>query len=216
MAKWAVFDVDGTLLPGTSMEKIFVFAMTKQRMIPLKNILAFALSIIGAIIQRKSMEPVQINKRYFKGLNAKQIADKGRQIFHDQIKNKLSQKGIDEVKKYKDMGYNILIMSGSPDFLVLQLQEIYKPDHIVSTTLEVIDGIYTGKVSGLHPFGKRKCEILKNLKTALDIDFEQSMAFANHHSDIFHLNLFKTPVVIDPSNKLKAMALKNGWFIDRW
>jgi HAD superfamily phosphoserine phosphatase-like hydrolase len=216
MGEWAVFDVDGTLLPGTSMEMIFINELLKQRKIHFTTMAAFVFSIIKTVARREGMGAIHRNKGYLKGLDAKQITAESENIFQHRIVNRLSQKGIDEVKKYKDMGYGILIMSGSPDFLTLQLQEIYNPDHIVATTPEIIGGLYTGEIVGPHPFGKRKSEILVNLKRALDMDFDKSIAFANHHADIDHLRLFKTSVAVNPSNRLKTAAMKNGWRIDSW
>ena len=216
MGEWAVFDVDGTLLPGTSMEMIFVNELLKRRTIHFMTIAAYAFSIIKTVARREGMGAIHRKKGYLKGLDAQQIVYESRKIFQHRIISRLSQKGIEEIKKHREMGYSILIMSGSPDFLTHQLQEIYTPDHIVATTPEVIDGRYTGKIVGPHPFGQRKSEILESLKTDLHIDFDVSIAFANHHADIDHLRLFKTAVAVNPSRKLKAAALQNGWRIDSW
>ena len=48
MARWAVFDVDGTLLAGFSMERRFVDYLLRRKKLPLKNLLNYFLKILTA------------------------------------------------------------------------------------------------------------------------------------------------------------------------
>jgi phosphoserine phosphatase len=73
-----------------------------------------------------------------------------------------------------------------------------------------------GYVAGPHPFGRRKSAILQEAGQELEIDFSQSVVFANHHSDVHHMRLFGKAVAVNPTGKLKRLATASGWEIATW
>ena len=112
-----------------------------------------------------------------------------------------------------------MMMSGSLDVLVENIREVCSPDYLICTELEIApgnSGRFTGRVVGLHPYGSRKKQILSNLQDKLEIDFGRSVVFANHHSDVHHMELFGEAVAVNPSPELKKIAQKRGWRIKLW
>ena len=99
MSKWAVFDVDGTLLPHTSMEKIFVIQAYKAGILPNKNIFFYLFSIIQGIFQKNFTDSTKSNKTYLKNLSVERIQIWSSQYLENKIWNKISLKGIEKLKK---------------------------------------------------------------------------------------------------------------------
>lgn len=216
MARWAVFDVDGTLLPKTSMEKWFITTVIKRGSLPVTNILFYFLSAMKLSITDNWEEAFKSNKLYLKDLLVQQVETDGENFFQKIVRTALSLDGIETVRKYRSSGYKILIMSGSPDFLTNHLQNIYFPDCLISTQLETKNASYTGNTLGLHPYGIRKTKILKNLQSELEIDFSVSKVFANHHADADHMALFGEVVAVNPTSKLARIANNKGWKVEMW
>jgi len=216
MSRWAVFDVDGTLFPPSSMEKTFIGYMLRKGAIPPANI--FYYFLIGCIrtIMTNYAEGFKNNKYYLKYLPVRPIQSAGRQFVNHYVWPRISSVGRNQLRLYHQDGYRILIMSGSPDFLTYPLAAYLQPDLTIAADLEIKENQFSGELSGLHPYGERKTILLKELAKKHAIDFEESIVFANHHSDFHHMELFGKAIAVNPTIKLRRLAAKKGWKIDVW
>jgi HAD superfamily phosphoserine phosphatase-like hydrolase len=216
MVRWAIFDVDGTLLPRDSMEMYFLVDIMRSGSLPFQNIFYYCLTAIVGTLQGDWVESFKNNKIYLRDVPARSLQKYAYDFFRRSIAPALSSTGLEKIKAYQREGYKIMVMSGSPDFLTRHLDNICYPDCLVSTVLEVKDNRYTGKVLGLHPYGERKREILLKLRDELKIDLDRSVVFANHHSDSCHMKLFGQAVAVNPTSRMKDIAHQHGWMIERW
>ena len=180
-----------------------------------KSILFFS-SALNFTLKGNWVNAFKGNRLYLKDLPVDRINKTSLLFFEINIVPALSADGKETIDRYRSQGYKILVMSGSPEFLTLSLQNIYHPETIISTNLETREGRYTGQISGMHLYGKRKTRILKNLQTELEIDFEKSIVFANHHADADHMDLFGEAVAVNPTQKLKSIAEEKSWRIEFW
>lgn len=216
MADWAVFDVDGILLPETSMEKEFSKYLLRSRVIRFTNLFSFLLEGFGNLLTGEGLYGLKRSKKYFKGIPVSLIEQKSIWFFNNKIWPAISIEGLNTTKRYQKNGYKILIMSGSPDFLTNQLANKVEADFAIACNLDIKGEIYSGSVNGFHPYGEQKKNLLLNVKDRLDIEFEKSTVFANHHTDVMHMELFGKPVAVNPTTKLRKMALEREWEIRHW
>jgi phosphoserine phosphatase len=68
----------------------------------------------------------------------------------------------------------------------------------------------------VHPYGSRKRDVLCAVADTLAIEFAESVVFANHHSDIPHMELFGHSIAVNPTARLRAIAKRRGWDVRRW
>lgn len=216
MARWAVFDLDGTLLPKASMEQRFLLHLLKRGVIPHKNIVSYFFYGIISALKGDWEDGFKNNKRYLNGLAVEEIKTLAKYFYQHTISSALSQTGLNTVEQYRKQGHKILIMSGSPDFLTKLFVAQIKPDHFVCTQMEVKDGKFTGSIIGLHPYGIRKKQILEKLQPQLKIDFKESIVFANHHADVQHMEMFGKALAVNPTQSLVKISKKKGWDILIW
>lgn len=216
MAKWAVFDVDGTLIPGISMEREFLRYLLAGRLLPAANLVRFVAKGVTGVLAHGWEEAAKVNKSYLKGLRVSEIDEHADACFRKRIAPAISRAGLLNAESLRGKGYRILIISGAPAFLMHHLKPIMRPDSVICTELEVSGNRYTGDVIGRHPFGLRKRAILEDVRQDLDIDFSESVVFANHHSDVHHMKLFGRPVAVNPTRKLRKVAAASGWEIAAW
>ncbi len=216
MARWAVFDVDGTLLPGTSMEKVFIRYLLINRHLPVKNLIYFSFNGFVRILSYGLEEGLAGNKGYIKGLPVSSVDEWAETCYGKNIKPAISDAGLEKLESLRNSKYKILIISGSPSFLVQRLVYDIRPDHYISSVLGYESAYFTGKVEGIHPFGERKKELLQKLAPELDLDFAQSIVFANHHTDEAHMELFGKAVAVNPTEPLYETAQRRKWEITSW
>ena len=219
MARWAVFDIDGTLLPGASIEARFLANFRKVRHIPYRNLIIYFLKGFMSMMKGNGEDAFKSNKMYLKGIPAQSVREFAQKFCKQHIVPLLSAEGLKNIENYRERHYKILLMSGSLDILVEHIREVCNPDYLICSELEIVpknSGRFTGRILGFHPYGMRKKQILENLREELEIDFERSVVFANHHSDVHHMELFSEAVAVNPTPELADIARQRGWRIERW
>jgi len=216
MARWAVFDVDGTLLPGTSMEKMFIFHMLKSGVLPVRNIFLFSLYGSLKLLNSDLAESFKNNKYYLSGLPAAAISSAGIKFVNRVVWRQISPIGIDRLNRCREEGYKILILSGSPDFLTDTLARRLHADGVITTRLEMRQVYFTGRLIGYHPYGENKTHLLQMRQNDWNIPFSESVVFANHHSDADHMRLFGTAVAVNPTPRLQEIAREMNWPVEWW
>lgn len=216
MARWAVFDIDGTLLPDISMERVFLRYLLRQKLLPLRNIASYLLRGFTAALHHGWEEAIKRNKAYLTGLAASDIETYAEACFREHIAQAIVNSGKQQIESLRREGHRIMIISGAPSFLVRQLEPVLHPDVVISTELQIENGCYTGRIDGPHPFGMAKRAILENMQKDLDLDFSRSVVFANHHSDIHHMKLFGRAVAVNATPKLSKLASELGWETTLW
>ncbi len=209
--RWAVFDIDGTLLPGESMEAIFIRSLIREGVLSWAAVLKFLGKGAHFLLRLKIEHALKQNKYYLRGLDSREVQEIAAQIFQQEIRKQFADKGEEIIEELRSQGYRILLLSGAPDFLAEQLQRAYQADHVIATRLETENHRYTGRIDGLHPYGLRKTLLMKQTIRQLGIDPQQSLVFANHYSDADHMQLFGTAYAVNPDRKLKQIARQEGW-----
>jgi len=219
MGKWAVFDIDGTLVPGASLESRFLVHFRREIHIPYRSMLVYVMKGMAGFLSRHTSireDAFKSNKMYLRGIPVQPVRDIAKRFFVEGVIPSLSARGLEEIKKFRRMDYKIMLLSGSLDILVHHFDDVCKPDRIICSELETANGRFTGRIIGLHPYSTKKRKILEGLKDELTIDFENSTVFANHHTDANHMELFGKIVAVNPTLELKDIAKKKGWRIEEW
>ncbi len=215
MARWAVFDFDGTLLPHTSAEKLFFKRLIRAHIVPPLNLVLFSGMAVWDLLHNNRYA-LKANKYYLRGLPCGATRRFGSRFFKKEIEPRLSSRGVAEIWQRHRQGYNILVLSGAPEFLLLPLQQQLPIAYLLGSKPAHHKGRFTGALEAPHPFAQRKKTYLLELAPQLDIDFSQSVVFANHHTDALHMELFGEVVAVNPTPRLYQLAQENHWGIAVW
>ena len=205
----AVFDIDGTLLKGTSAERIFVRYLLSKGELHLIN--GFnVLWYFCKTFHRNWVMATKGNRFYLKGKKVDRIEELGEECFRAEIMPRISNSAIRMIREHRGNGYKIVLLSGTPDFLLKHIHDHLETDFAYGSTLEVFEGHYTGCMSGLYPYGRAKADIVRTHFGHDQYDLTASYAYADHFSDIEFLKLFGHPIIVNPSPKLAAKVKKLG------
>jgi len=115
-----------------------------------------------------------------------------------------------ELQKWKQRGARLVVLSGSPDFLVkpiaraLGLYEAHGSEYSIDCK---------GRLTGLKRLldGQWKADFLK-AETERSCA-EKSIAYSDHIFDLPLLEAVKFPVVVNPGRRLRKLARRRGWKI---
>ena len=208
----AVFDVDRTLLVKTTGEMQLIKFLCKKRMLPLSNFLRGFFWMVKKL-PFGFKEAVLKNKAYLYGLKAKELKELLPEFFENYIYPRLSLESLKWMKKLRMKGYKIILISSTLDFILDYLAEKLGADGAVGSTMELVDGKFTGRISGIYPFYDGKVQALEKYFKNKKIDYANSYGFGDSGADIPLLSSLGYPVAVNPRRKLRVEASKKGWLI---
>jgi alcohol-forming fatty acyl-CoA reductase len=211
----AVFDLDRTLLPETTAERLFLWHLARNRIIGRGALVRTVNYIVrtgfGGAIQR-----VRADRPYLVGLHEARLWLEGRRVVHQTILPRLSHQGIERVKQHRDAGHCTVLLSGSLPYVVEPLAARLGFDHVICSRPRVDRHRLTGGLVGLHPYGEAKATLIRELSERCGLDLSASYCYADHHTDIPMLRLFGFPVCVNPSEELRRYAAKCGWQVEAY
>lgn len=207
----AVFDVDRTLVPVTTTERIFIRYLFRRRVLGPAAMARTAFFIATQLTKTSPFETIRRQRAYLAGQPYEKMRRLARSCFEHDIKPRLSQAGLDAIKEHREHGHTIVLLSGSLDFLLSPLKEYVGADHLIAAHMEVKDGKLTGKILGDYPYGTYKAILIRHFAEEHGVDFSRSYAYADHHTDHEVLRLFGNPVVINAKARMQQIATREGW-----
>lgn len=110
----------------------------------------------------------------------------------------------------KSKGYILFAISGSQEEIVQKLSEYHGFDDYVAAKLEIKNGTYTGKI--ISPI-RAKDAVLADLVTKHGASYDGSIAVGDSTSDIPMLLAVETPIAFNPELALYNHAVNKGWKI---
>jgi HAD superfamily hydrolase (TIGR01490 family) len=113
----------------------------------------------------------------------------------------------------------VAVVTATNSFVTRPIAALYGIEQLVATEPEMVDGRFTGRVSGDPCFqaGKLKCVAawLGELQRELG-EFSQTWFYSDSHNDLPLLDAVTHPVAVDPDPTLAAHARKHGWRVVSW
>lgn len=208
-----VFDVDGTLLPGTSCERLFFKHLLHEKIIRLRNLISFAIRGL-ALMPKGHAYALKANKGYLRGFSPDYMTGIGREFFDDQVSKRISAKGITRLEEHRSNGDKVMLLSGMPEFLLRNFSEYLGVDEQIGSILEIKADKFTGRTIGPFPLAEGKIEVLRPLLEKQRFDWPDLTAYADHRLDRYLLERVGHPVVINPRDDLKRIAENNRWPVE--
>jgi HAD superfamily hydrolase (TIGR01490 family) len=130
------------------------------------------------------------------------------------IKPIIKPKAFDLLKKHRDAGDYLVIVTATNSFITEPTIDIFGIDDLIATEPAMEDGNFTGKVKGTPSFGPGKVTRLKEWLEGSNgsrHSLEGSYFYSDSRNDIPLLELVSNPITVDADEKLNLHAAKNNW-----
>jgi HAD superfamily hydrolase (TIGR01490 family) len=211
----AIFDVDNTLLPGMTSERMFIRALYRRGLYGPRVVLR----TLGTLARYAHLGPrrtLRLHRPYLRGLAASEVERLAESVFAEEILPSLSPTGIARVRDHLGQGHLVALLSGAPRFLVGLLARHLGVAQFVGAHLTLAGDRYTGGLADLHPYGENKLTLARRLATEHRFDLRHAYAYADHHSDAKLLRAVGHPVCVNPSPGLRRLAAQFRWPVEAW
>ncbi|MEP7272341.1 MAG: HAD-IB family hydrolase [Acidobacteriota bacterium] len=203
----AIFDVDGTLLTGASLERIFINFLIRRGELKSSDIGRFISGAFEGI-------PWVANKNYLRGKDQQKLAMLARVCLDEEISPRLLPAALTRLRWHQASGHQVALLSGTLDLLLAPLADRLGVRAVSATNLETVAQQVTGRIVGGHPFGEGKVDRLRELGRRFAFDPKSSFAYGNHYTDRHFLEKVGHPVAANPDRQLRQLAHMRGWLIE--
>jgi HAD superfamily hydrolase (TIGR01490 family) len=208
----AIFDVDGTLVAGDSLERIFMRFLWRRGELKARDLAGFAAGALSALATGRS--PLKANKSYLRGKDASHLRRLARECFELEIAPDLLPDAIDRLRWHQNAGHLVILLSGALDLLLEPLAEHLGVSARIGSELEVEGRFLTGRIVGLHPYGVAKAECLMAMNRIGLFNVKRSFAYADSYADRHLLDYIGHPVATNADRRLRLLAESKGWMIE--
>lgn len=213
--KLALFDLDNTLLPidsdhGWSQFLIDLGVLDRQAFESRNN--QFYEQYKAGILDIYEFLDFQLLP--LKNHPRKQL-DQWHEQFMDQvIRPNIKPSALDLVTKHRDAGELCMVITATNSFITKPIVKEFGIEELIATEPEVVDGEFTGRVTGEPSFrdGKvtRITEWMKQRNQSWD-SFEGITFYSDSINDLPLLEKATAPVAANPDEKLLAIAKARNW-----
>jgi len=125
----------------------------------------------------------------------------------------ITKKSRELLKEHREKGDYLLIITATNLFVTEPIAKELGVDDIIATEPEMINGLYTGKVSGIASFQEGKVQRLTDWLAQKDLSLDGSYFYSDSRNDLPLLELVDHPVAVDADDTLLAHAQKQDWAI---
>lgn len=120
------------------------------------------------------------------------------------------------IEFHKQRGDCTVIVTSTMDYLVEHVAKGLGIDNIIAAPMERIEGVLTGKQSGLVPYQEGKVIRIKEFIKDNGVDMSESYAYGDTINDLPMLLLCNHRYAIDPNDKLVAHPDFNKLILKSW
>lgn len=213
--KLALFDLDHTLIDTDSDHSWGEFLVTEGLVDP-----AYHRQMNDKFYEDYKagcLDPIAYNEFVFEFLtkNSRDRLNELHACFMQKvIRPMMRTEGLKMIQHHQQLGHEIIGITATSDFITAPIFHEFGIKHVIATTAEQKDGIYTGKVAGTPCFQEGK---LIRLKQWLDGQtITESWAYSDSFNDRFLLEYVDHATAISPDKKLIELANEKGWPILDW
>ena len=123
------------------------------------------------------------------------------------------------IAEHKSKGDFCLIMTATNRFVTEPIAHYLGVDGLIATELELVDDLYTGKLSGAPNFQDGKVQHLelwlktRNVTGQTSLDLKGSTFYSDSFNDLPLLEYVETAIAVDPDDTLRKIAQERQWKI---
>jgi putative phosphoserine phosphatase / 1-acylglycerol-3-phosphate O-acyltransferase len=209
----ALFDMDHTITWKNAGLSSVQFAH-KQGMVPLRFLL---LGILKIGLYRMSLLNIdqwyEQNMELLAGLSLSDMNNFSKAWFEAMIRMSIYKEAYVLIRDHQSKGHRVVVISNSPPFFVQPLADALGINEIITSQVEIRDGILTGKLIKPLCYGKGKRDYALSWARGNGVNLVKSYFYTDSFYDIDLLHEVGLPFATNPDRRLRQEALRNNWNI---
>lgn len=211
----AFFDVDRTLIPGSSLFLLARGAYSRD-FFRVRDILRFAWG--QAIFRLRGEQEGGIDRTrdstldFVIGRAQAELIEMGTEIVEERILPRVYPDIFSVIEKHGERGDLTYLVTAAPVELASSIAIALDMDGAVGTESEVdAGGFYTGRLVGAIMHGPEKAKAAAEVAERSGIDLADCHAYSDSVNDLPLLESVGFPHAVNPEHELRRLAMQRGW-----
>jgi putative phosphoserine phosphatase / 1-acylglycerol-3-phosphate O-acyltransferase len=207
----AFFDLDGTLISGYSASVFYQEFIRRRQMSPADIARSVGAALDQSLRGSDVTRLMEIAAGAFRGRPEEELTELGERLFVQRIAGMVYPDSRRIVRAHQRMGHTVALASSATRYQVAQLAEDFGIEHLLTTALEVVDGVFTGALSGDVLWGPAKARAVRAFARERDVELRRSWGYGNGDEDMYFLDAVGFPRALNPQPGLTKVAADRGW-----
>lgn len=211
----AFFDVDKTLIPGSS---LFLLARGayERDLLRVRDMLGFGWEQLLFRLRGESKKGVDTSRdatlRFVAGRSQRELVAWGAELVEERILPLVYADIVKVIESHKKRGDLTFLVTAAPIELASTLADALEMTAAIGTESELDEeGNYTGRLLGGIVHGAYKAEAVKAMAAERGLDLAECSAYSDSMNDLPLLELVGNPHVVNPEHELRRIARARGW-----
>ena len=215
----AFFDVDNTLMRGTSLFQLGREAWNKK-VITMRDIAPFVWHQMRFIRKGENLGHLKSAREkaleLSLGKRQTEILELAEGIWQDRIQRRLYPGTVELTQEHIRKGHEVWLVSATPWEIGDLIARKLGLTGAIGTRIRSENGLYTGELEGEVMHHEHKAAAARDLATKAGADLADSWAYSDSRNDIPLLELVGNPVVVNPDAILAHHAKAHDWQVLRF
>ncbi len=208
----AIFDLDNTLLAGDS-DYLWGVFLSEQGLVDKQHYQAQN-RLFYEQYQDGSLDILEFHAFSLKPLSENKMTllnDIHKKFMSNIILPIITQASRSLLQKHRTQGDYILIITATNSFITKPIAQALGVDDIIATEPEIINGEFTGELSGIPCFQEGKVKRLHDWLSDKQHDLTDSWFYSDSINDLPLLEKVTNAIAVDPDDKLRELAQTRDW-----
>jgi HAD superfamily hydrolase (TIGR01490 family) len=208
------FDVYGTLV-STNLVHPALFYLVNQAT-PWQSVTRLGRSLVKApamalaeLVDRRLFNELLFSA--YDGISEDRLLLLADEVFERIIQPSLYPGARGLVERARDAGHEIVLVSGTLDFILERLAHHLGGATLIANRLEMKDRHATGKLQRPVVAGPIKAQLIRHHARAHQHDLDDCFAYSDSYSDVPMLSTVGHPAAVNPDLRLRLLAKAYGW-----
>lgn len=210
----AFYDVDGTLIKTNVVHAYAYYALNSARITDRVTRTAGLLASLPLYWFADKYDRKLFNDAFYKnyaGFSEDRLVVIGEEVFEKVIKPNIFDGAQDLIARSRAQGLRQVLVTGAIDYVTGPLADYLGVDDWVGNTLEIKDGVATGRLVQPMIAGANKATWIRKYAEHHGMALDDCYAYADSGSDLPMLSMVGRPCAVNPDFRLRTTARAYQW-----
>jgi HAD superfamily hydrolase (TIGR01490 family) len=208
MTTLAIFDIDGTLVRGSTERRFWRYLLVRGRQGP-RQILAY-LWFLLRFSPTYGVDVAKKNKAYLFNLEVADVQALAAAFVATEIP-RLFAPTLERLRQHLRRGDTVVLLSGTLEPIARAFADTLGVERVCATVCSQRNGRYRADRPEVHPFGQAKLELAAEIADELGTELRHASAYADSGHDLPLLRAVGEPVAVLPNASLAIAAADADW-----
>jgi HAD superfamily hydrolase (TIGR01490 family) len=205
------FDVDHTITRHSSGARFIALAI-KKGVLPVRLLFIVPYYSLTYKLGMFRLRKYENGFPYLKGVKRGILEDIAKQSFEEKLREDVFPGAASLIGERRKAGRKIALATSSIDIIVKPLADYLGVTQVIATSLDFLDGVCTGRVSGGLPlFRMEKRRQVQDFADASGVKLKECSFYSDSIYDLPLLQEVGNPVAVNPDFRLRRVARRKGW-----